>query len=457
MTDVLKEKYLQQFNFDGIKLDVDLLFAPYPGVTRSVQGLLTLKVGNIFDPNKRCGLNIALVLDVSGSMEGKKLKESKNAIKYMFDNMIESDLYHLIIYSDKASVVSERITVNNREAVIRDLHNIKAQGCTNLYEGYKLGVDTALKYTKKYQDTSSVFLFSDGQITDGEKDIQKISNFVADVLTKNIRSTTFGIGEDHDEKLMSQISRSGGSDFHYIDTAERIPVLIKKAVRSAQSILTDQGTLRMCGTGGVCIDITACGTKSKSQNGWYRFGVVREHAIINIPFDLSFIGSLDSPQIYIELDMIHKATQPVNLINRDIDYGAVNDRKRFIIVKPVTLSSFAAWQKEDIKTNHRVESYYLLDEVTKLDKKIADMITSNRPIQEIIDAEQQILTQLEPIMVMDDTLIAQALYEKTKTKIDQHIQNKRLTEHDKKNACYVANRYEMNEEEDGDMGFGLFD
>lgn len=465
MPEDLKEKYLQQFNFEGIKLDADLLFAPYPGATRSVQGLLTLKVGNVFDESKRSGLNVALVLDVSGSMEGSKLTESKNAIKYILENMIDDDLYHLIIYSDKASLICEGITTETRGSALLQLNGITATGSTNLYEGYMLGVDTVLGCIEGYQDTSSVFLFSDGQITAGESNHQKISDAVAVNLKKGVRSTTFGIGHDHDEKLMSMISRSGGSDFHYINTAERIPVLIKKAIKSAQSILTEQGRIRICGRNGVCAQITTNGSKTIQNNGWHKFGVAREHSIINIPFELTFIGALDlkdhssAPSIYVELDAIHKANKDVSLHCRGIDYDSKNiNNGIYALNLRVDVSSFHMWQDDGIKTDRRVESYYLLDEVTKMDRKVAEMITSNCPIQEIIEMERQILAQLEPILLMDETMIAQALYEKIKSKVEQHVVNKRLTEHDKKESCYVASRYDRcEEEEDCDMGFALFD
>ncbi len=59
-----------------------------------------------------------------------------------------------------------------------------------------------------------------------------------------------GVGDGFDEELMDTIFDHGGGNFYYIDTHERIPVILLKELEGVLSVVANRMTLTIRQSGG---------------------------------------------------------------------------------------------------------------------------------------------------------------------------------------------------------------
>src|SRR5687768_16057810 len=64
--------------------------------------------------NKRPKLNLGIALDRSGSMEGRKMKEARDAAKFCVDNLLSSDRFSAVIFDDHVDVLFTNQWVTDR-------------------------------------------------------------------------------------------------------------------------------------------------------------------------------------------------------------------------------------------------------------------------------------------------------------------------------------------------------
>src|SRR6185369_11438070 len=66
---------------------------------------------------KRPHLNLSLVLDRSGSMEGEKMLRAREAAAFCVDQLIAEDRVSVVIFDDRIEVIVPSQPVENRAAI----------------------------------------------------------------------------------------------------------------------------------------------------------------------------------------------------------------------------------------------------------------------------------------------------------------------------------------------------
>lgn len=81
--------------------------------------------------------NLIFVIDSSGSMSGKKMKQAKEAVRFVINHLGEKDKFSLVDFDDGVNVFSSEIVVanpENRERALRFVDDIEDSGGTNINE-----------------------------------------------------------------------------------------------------------------------------------------------------------------------------------------------------------------------------------------------------------------------------------------------------------------------------------
>eukprot|EP01084_Bolivina_argentea_P253706 426284_1 len=194
---------------------------------------------------------LAIVLDVSGSMIiENRIQYAKSAIKQIVNDLIDGDIFHLIVYSSGAETLFKNGNQSQITNIINKIDSIEAGGSTNMYSGlrkaYKILKNNG-KLRKKMKQR--VFLFSDGWVNDGDvrTDEAILNKIDRKKLKYGITTSSFGVGLDFNRPLLNNMSIVGEGDFFYIDSAERIEFVVNIAKRSYQSTIATRTKLFLFG------------------------------------------------------------------------------------------------------------------------------------------------------------------------------------------------------------------
>lgn len=78
--------------------------------------------------SKRPRLNLSMVLDRSGSMQGAKIREAREAAKYCVDQLMATDRISTVIFDDQIDVLIPSQSVENKEPLKRAINSVQTNG-----------------------------------------------------------------------------------------------------------------------------------------------------------------------------------------------------------------------------------------------------------------------------------------------------------------------------------------
>lgn len=176
---------------------------------------------------RRPALNIALVIDRSGSMlEDEKLVLAIRAARDAVGRLQKGDYVSVITFDDTAQVLVPA-TLDHRRAD-RQMGEITHGGGTNIYDGLRLGYQEVAKHAGR-DGVNLVLLLSDGEVTAGNSDPEAFRNMVENHADKEVQTSAIGMGISFDEELMQALARTGGGSYHFVkDGADAKRVFAKE-------------------------------------------------------------------------------------------------------------------------------------------------------------------------------------------------------------------------------------
>ena len=168
-------------------------------------------------------LNLALVIDRSGSMaEARKLDFVKTAAHHLVDMMGPDDRLSIVTYSQHVEIAwPSRLVGRDREALHRIISGLYPGGSTFLSGGLEEGFRQA-KAGKRKGTLNRVLLLSDGLANVGVTNRGALRERAGDMAENGISVSTFGVGNDFDEELMTMVAGGGGGNYRYLGDPERI-------------------------------------------------------------------------------------------------------------------------------------------------------------------------------------------------------------------------------------------
>jgi Ca-activated chloride channel family protein len=216
----------------------------------------------------RSPVNLAFVLDRSGSMSGAKLALAKQAVEEALARLDDRDRFSIVVYDDRIDVVVESTPASaeaRRNAVDRLAH-IDARGSTNLADGWFRGCEQVAAHLTDGIDR--VLLLTDGLANKGITDQAELAHHAAELRARGVSTTTFGVGTDFDESLLQAMSDAGGGHFYYIADAAQIRDHIASEVGETLEVVAQNAELEVLAGEGVEVEslsphpISVRGTRS---------------------------------------------------------------------------------------------------------------------------------------------------------------------------------------------------
>ena len=169
----------------------------------------------------RTPMNLCLVIDRSGSMEGAPLEYAKQACNQVVDMLTANDVLSIVTFEEVVEVLMPPQRVTNKDAIKAGISRLKVGNTTNLYDGVSLAMQQLLMSQEGGRATRMVVL-TDGDPTAGIKDFSALVNHASEVKQKGITATFLGFGPDYNEELLASMAKKAGGNYHYISRPELI-------------------------------------------------------------------------------------------------------------------------------------------------------------------------------------------------------------------------------------------
>ncbi|WNG22876.1 VWA domain-containing protein [Cystobacter fuscus] len=194
---------------------------------------------------RRMPVNLALVIDRSGSMRGQKLADARRAARMLVERLEPGDRLALVHYgSDVRVYPSEEVTPRSRERMISFVDSIEDEGATNLSGGLEAGAEALRPHVKDYR-VSRIILLSDGEPTEGIVDEAHLGRLAADYQREGIAVSGLGVGEQFNERLMRGLAEQGGGFYGYLQDSERLAEILGRELEQATGTLARGVRLRL--------------------------------------------------------------------------------------------------------------------------------------------------------------------------------------------------------------------
>lgn len=197
--------------------------------------------------SEQCKYEYIFLLDISGSMAGRKLEQAKRALGIALRNLMEGDYFNVLAFETNFRSFSEYSVPYSQENLERAddwIGHLYSSGGTEIYKPLSF----VLSQIKPVQDTSRiVLLFTDGQVGNENEVISLVKAY-----GNSMRLFPFGIDTSVNRYFIDSLAEAGNGMPEYIYPGEHIedkvirqfsrinePCVINPQIKSKEGIELD--------------------------------------------------------------------------------------------------------------------------------------------------------------------------------------------------------------------------
>jgi Ca-activated chloride channel family protein len=193
-------------------------------------------------------LNVAVILDVSGSMYGEKLERAKEAACLAVESLSGQDWLSLVVFNHKAKAIIPRRRVEDKDVFYSRIREIRADDGTCMFSGMGMAIGELGEVPTAA--VSRILLFTDGE-TEGEA---KCLKYAQQAAQNKLVISTFGIGDEYNEELLREISRVTLGGAYHLQHPEQMKDQFTTELRNAAAVGITGANLTFQLTNGVSLE-----------------------------------------------------------------------------------------------------------------------------------------------------------------------------------------------------------
>jgi Ca-activated chloride channel homolog len=182
--------------------------------------------------------DVAVVVDVSGSMAGEKMEQTRQALHQLLGSLGRDDRFRLISFSTAVGTSADgwsRATSGQLADARRWVDALRAQGATNISGA----LEEAFRLPSPEDRLPIVVFLTDGLPTVGERDPDKIAA-LAEAARGRVRVFAFGVGYDVNTYLLDRLTAAGRGSTAYVEPGQDVELAVGTlAARITHPVLTD--------------------------------------------------------------------------------------------------------------------------------------------------------------------------------------------------------------------------
>ncbi|XP_036594579.1 inter-alpha-trypsin inhibitor heavy chain H3 [Trichosurus vulpecula] len=157
--------------------------------------------------------NVVFVIDVSGSMSGQKMAQTKEALLHILNDVREDDFLNFILFSSDVSTWKENMvpaTPENLRMAREFVRNFRVTGATNINDALLKGIEMINKARETgivpERSTSIIIMLTDGEANTGESRVDKIQENVRNAIGGKFPLYNLGFGHDVNYNFLEKMA-----------------------------------------------------------------------------------------------------------------------------------------------------------------------------------------------------------------------------------------------------------
>jgi Ca-activated chloride channel homolog len=174
----------------------------------------------------RAPLDIALVIDRSGSMTGGRIDNAISAAVGLVEGLSDGDVVSAISFDTSTTLVvpATPVDAGSRPGIVAALRGIQLGGDTCI----SCGVDRASKELAVHSgQVDRMIVLSDGRANHGVLDPQGLARIAEQARESDIAITTVGLGFDYNELTLSRLASSSNGAHYFVPDATALDTVFQ--------------------------------------------------------------------------------------------------------------------------------------------------------------------------------------------------------------------------------------
>lgn len=182
--------------------------------------LLIVSPQEVFAEKDVAKRDIVFVVDVSGSMAGEKLRQTKKAFEFFIKRLNSDDRFNILsfdnnVYSFNPGLLPFNET--NRESAVNYIKKLRAGSTTNINQAL---LDALGNFSPDEKRTKAVIFLTDGEPCGGVTNINQICQNINKANTNDIRLFCVGVGRRLNTTLLNKLALENRGETLFIDESK---------------------------------------------------------------------------------------------------------------------------------------------------------------------------------------------------------------------------------------------
>lgn len=176
-------------------------------------------------------VNLAFVIDRSGSMHGKPIELAMKAVEEAVRRLKSGDRFSVVVFDNEVDTVVPGVfaTPQAKSRAIEEIRRVGARGATYLSGGWLRGCELVATELLEL-GVNRTLLLTDGLANQGITTLEELEHHAAQLRARGVSTSTFGMGDRFDEDLLQHMAQAGGGQFYDIASPEQISDHIESEV-----------------------------------------------------------------------------------------------------------------------------------------------------------------------------------------------------------------------------------